>query len=263
MCGMNKKILIIVLLVILLSVVFWFIWEDLKTENDNIISSGEQTVGGVTYGIATTTFDIDISVEDNVLFKKTALEIADMPIIFSVQTTKENKEKNSKRIEEINNQIKEDYQHLDLLLEAGSLRQVVGDYEGAVRTWEFASAVFPKNYTSFQNTGFVYGFYLKDYDKSEENYLKSLENDPTNIQVYLDLVDIYTFSNQMEKIPVFLKTSLKNIGHSNQLFLKASLAKYYVDIKDNTNAIKYYEEVLAGDPSNEDIKQEIERLKTL
>jgi tetratricopeptide (TPR) repeat protein len=91
----------------------------------------------------------------------------------------------------------------------------------------------------------------------------SLQNDPTNVQVYLDLVDIYNFSGQAEKIPVFLKANLKSAGNVNQAVLKTLLAKYYADAKDNVSAIKYYEEVLVIDPANTAIKQEIERLRSL
>jgi tetratricopeptide (TPR) repeat protein len=263
---MNKKILVMSsVAVILIAVAGYWIYKDMSSSKPGNIVTEEpsETIGGITYEVSTTTPNTNISVEENAQFKKTASEIADMPIVFSVQMTEANKAKKIKAIEEVSAKIKADYNHLDLLLEDGILRQSIGDYAGAVKIWNFAGEVFPKNYASFQDAGFVQGFYLKDYKASEENYLKSLENDPTNIQIYLDLVDIYNFSGQAEKIPSFLKIGLKNAGDLNQAPIKILLAKYYAAIKDNANAIKYYEEVLSVDPSNTEVSQEIERLKSL
>lgn len=264
---MNKKTSIIVsVIIILIAVASYWTYKDFfafKPENVGVKDTGEQTIGGVSYEVVEVNSGADVSAEDNIQFKKMALEIASMPIVFSIEMSEVSKEKAKKAIEELNKQISEDYYRLDLLLDLGIKRQFAGDYIGTVKVLEFAGLVFPKNYISFQNLGFVQGFYLKDYKKSEENYLKSLENDPTNTQVYLDLVDIYNFSGQAEKIPEFLKSSLKNAGNANEAQLKVLLAKYYADIKDDANAIKYYEEVLAIDPTNTAIKQEVERLRAL
>jgi len=260
-----KKYIFIIILVILISAASYWAYKDffaLKAENIGAEDTS-QTVGGINYEVVEVVPGTNISIEDDDRFKKIVSEIVSMPIIFSSETSESNKEKNKTAIEELNKQISEDYGRLDLLLGLGLKRQSIGDYAGAVKILEFAGLVFPKNYISFQNAGFAYGFYLKDYKLSEENYLRSLENDPTNTQVYLDLVDIYNFSGQAEKIPEFLKTSLKDAGNANEAQLKALLAKYYADIKDNVNAIKYYEEVLAVDPSNVGIQQEIERLRSL
>lgn len=264
---MNKKILTIisVIIVLIAAVASYWTYKDFfafKPENIGAENTS-QAVSGINYEVVEIGSDTNVTAEADSQFKKTALEIAAMPIVFSIGKTEANKEKIQKEIEELNKQIGEDYNHLDLLIELGLKRQSIGDYVGAVKTWEFAGLIFSKNYISFQNLGFAYGFYLKDYGKSEENYLKSLENDPTNTQVYLDLVDIYNFSGQAEKIPEFLKTSLKVAGNVNEIQLKILLAKYYADIKDNANAIKYYGEVIVIDPSNTVIKQEIERLKSL
>lgn len=263
---MNKKILIMSsVAVILIAGAGYWVYKDffaLKAENIGAEDTGK-TIGGVNYEIVEVKPDETISAEADDQFKKTALEITNMPVVFSSEVSEASKEKIKTAIEELNKQIGEEYSHLDLLLELGIKRQSVGDYVGAAKTWEFAGLVFPKNYITFQNLGFVYGFYLKDYVLSEKNYLKSLENDPTNTQVYLDLVDIYNFSGQAEKIPEFLKSGFKNAGDANEAQLKALLAKYYADNKDNANAVKYYEEVLVVDPSNTTIKQEIERLRAL
>ncbi|MDO8443252.1 MAG: hypothetical protein Q7S81_03305 [bacterium] len=260
-----KKTIFIVLTIILVSAASYWVYKDffaLKPENIGVEDTS-QTVGGINYEVVEVGSDTNVTAEADSQFKKTALEIVAMPIVFSVEKSEANKEKIQKEIEELNKQISENYNHLDLLIDLGLKRQSIGDYAGAVKVWEFAGIVFPKNYITFQNLGFAYGFYLKDYKLSEKNYLISLENDPTNTQVYLDLVDIYNFSGQAEKIPEFLKTSLKNAGNVNEAQLKVLLAKYYADIKDNANAIKYYEEALVIDPSNTVIKQEIERLKSL
>ena len=49
----------------------------------------------------------------------------------------------------------------------------------------------PDDFVAYHNLGDLYGFYVKDYPKSEDNYLKSIKNNPANIQAYLDLAVIY------------------------------------------------------------------------
>lgn len=263
---MTKKLsLTISALIVLIAAASYWAYTDFFTMKAENIGTEDtsQTIGGVNYEVVEVVPGTNISIEDDDKFKKTVLEIVGMPIVFSIEMPEANKEKIKTAIEELNNQISEDYNHLDLLLELGLKRQSIGDYVGAVKVWEFAGLVFPKNYITFQDLGFVYGFYLKNYTASEKNYLISLENDPTNTQIYLDMVDIYNFSGQTEKTPTFLKTGLKIAGDANQIALKTLLARYYSDIKDNINAIKYYEDILVVDPSNTAIEQEIERLKAL
>ena len=127
--------------------------------------------------------------------------------------------------------------------------------------------VRPKNSLSFHNLGDLYGFYLKDSSKSELNYLQSIRNDPMNVDAYLNLTDLYWYSGGEEgkkAIPEFLLHAIKNNANSeSKLPLVGRLAKYYEDIKDFPNAIKYYQQILDADPGNSAIHEEIERLRRM
>ncbi len=65
------------------------------------------------------------------------------------------------------------------------------DYAAAVEVWTYVGRVFPTNYVSFGNLGFVYGYYLKDLVKAEQNYLQAIKNGPFQIYVYVQAVEFY------------------------------------------------------------------------
>ncbi len=260
---MIKKIIIVVLAIIVLAGSAWFIYKDLNKNNNVIVPNGEQTTGGISYETASSTQAT--SDKQDLEFKKLALEIAAQRILFKTGISEAKKEEIQKQVQDIYSKIESDYKGLNLWIDLGLLKQSVGDYDGAKEAFEFANKISPKNYVSFQNLGFLYGFYLKNPIESEKNYLKSLENDPSNTQVYLDLADIYfyDYKEKTAEIPDFLLKGIKNVNESEQTLLKARLGKYYAEIKDYPSAIKYYEEVLVGDPSNQGLKDEIGRLKAL
>jgi len=255
---MNKKIFITVFIIMALGAVSglaWLVWKDMGAVPEELTPTNEQNTGGLTYEVVAV--PEAVSSEKDQEYKDLANEIASQPI-------KTDNAKTKASIEDICSKIKENYTDLSLWIDLGLFRQSIGDYTGAKEALEFANMVFPKNYVSFQNLGFLYGFYLKDPVQSEKYYMKSLENDPTNAQVYLDLADVYfNYKVNADKIPAFLLGGVKTTNESDKLLLKARLARYYEETKDYANAIKYYEEVLAVDPSNAGIEQEIDRLKTL
>jgi len=262
---MNKKLLIIIssiAAIAAISAAAWFVWKDLGVGSENPIPSNGGSVGGVDYEATTT--PNTIGAEKDVEYKSLAAKIASQPIIFKTGVSESSQAKTRASIEDLYGRIKADYNNLGLWIDLGLLRQTAGDYSGAKEAFEFANEVFPKNYVSFQDLGFLYGFYLQNPVESEKYYLKSLENDPTNAQVYLDLTDVYfNFKTGVAKIPEFLSEAMKTVSDSDKLLLMARLGRYYEEIKDYANAIKQYEEILAKDPSNTGLKAEVERLKAL
>lgn len=69
--------------------------------------------------------------------------------------------------------------------------KIAGDYEGARDILEFLSIVSPQNSVSFRNLGDLYGYYLTDKQKAEENLLKAIEISPSEIEYYIKTMEFY------------------------------------------------------------------------
>ena len=146
-------------------------------------------------------------------------------------------------------------------LQYGILLKSVGDYEGARDAWEYASSIRPQNSISFHNLGDLYHHNLKDYKKSEENYLMALENKPAQTFTCQNLYELYRYSYE-EKNDMADDILLKCLeSNPEEVYFMILLGSYYEDTGNISGAIFYYEQALEIDPANETLKQDIENLK--
>jgi tetratricopeptide (TPR) repeat protein len=182
-------------------------------------------------------------------------------IVFSASVAESRKKEITENIDKVRAELKNDYDTLEKWLELGLQYKQAGDYEGAKDAWEFASLIRPKNSVSFHNLGDLYHLYLKDFQKSEENFLKAIENNPEQVFTYQNLYELYYYSYK-EKAHLAEKTLVDGIA-KNQLnpYLKVLLGKYYEEKGNKTGALKYYEEALRLDPKNDALRQSVENLK--
>jgi len=81
--------------------------------------------------------------------------------------------------------IKENPEYFNGMIQLGTLKKAIGDFEGARDIWEYASLKRPQNSVSFVNLGELYWRYLRQYDKAEMNFKTSIKNDPNNPGVYV------------------------------------------------------------------------------
>lgn len=142
----------------------------------------------------------------------------------------------------------------------GSIKKFFNDYEGAKDVWEYAGILYPGNALSFANLGYLYGFYLGDAVKAEDNFRRAIGNDPYQPSYYIGLADLYrqAYASKKSEAAKVLLEGMSMIGDAN---LALNLATFYRDEGDKTNAVKYYEEVLKLAPEQAGIREEIERLK--
>lgn len=94
------------------------------------------------------------------------------------------REQTEERIIELSALLKENPDQFNEWIELGQLRKLIEDYEGAILAWDYAGLVIPTNAISYANIGDIYGYYLKDNEKAEENFAKAIENKPLFIQYY-------------------------------------------------------------------------------
>lgn len=74
----------------------------------------------------------------------------------------------------------------------GNIRHTAGDYKGAETVWTYAGVLYPKSPVPFDNLGWLYLDFLKDYPKSEANFTRAIANDSHDINAYEQLFSLYT-----------------------------------------------------------------------
>jgi len=184
----------------------------------------------------------------------------DSPIVFYNDFPPEAEELIIKNIETLRSELKENHDLFSSWLSLGILWKQVGDYDRAREVWEYTSAIRPSNNISFLNLGDLYHFYLKDFSKSEESFRTAIANDPTYIQAYTMLHELYRYSYRQNTT---LAVDILNdalIQSPNNVNIFSTFALYYQEKGDVANTRKYL--VLArdaaesdGDPARADLFQ--------
>ena len=148
--------------------------------------------------------------------KVNAMEIIARPVVNKANLSATELAAITKNIENTNKEIRANY-NLDLpWLALSAYRTLLKDYDGAIEALKFLTVIRPKGHVAFHNLGVIYGYELRDYPKSEENFLRSIKNDPTNIDAYSQLATIYK-AYAPEKIVPFLQSGIVVNPQNQQL----------------------------------------------
>ncbi len=149
---------------------------------------------------------------------------------------------------------------LDGWLRVGVLKKFFNNYLGARDAWEYAKIVAPEGHIAYYNLGNLYGAYLNDFSRAEENYLEAVRLSRLPY-LYLNLADFYRvfYKEKSGLAETVLLEGIKN--NPDDSGLKLALANYYRDAGKTAEAIKYYEEVLKIEPANADVQKELEKIK--
>lgn len=147
-------------------------------------------------------------------------------------------------------------------IDAGVVKKVIGDYEGARDAWEYASIIRPLNYVSFKNLGELYWHYLPDLPRSEENFRTAIKNDPSVFDAYISLSDLYRYSYK-EKEGLADDVLLEGLDKNPKLGrdFTAYIARYYKETGNILKAIDFYTRLSMIEPENQDVKEELAKLK--
>lgn len=117
-----------------------------------------------------------------------------------------------------------------------------------------------KSSVAIHNLGNVYKD-MGEFKKAEDAYLKTLEVDPSDIQAYLSLFEMYKLAWNGKKYNPELILLAGIAAMPDDSTLLANLANYYKEIGDKQKAMEYFEKTIQLNPSNEAAKKEIEELK--
>lgn len=149
---------------------------------------------------------------------------------------------------------------LDPWLQAGVIKKVIGDFEGARDAWEYASLIRPRNFVSFKNLGELYWHYLPDYPRAEVNLFRAIENEPAFVDSYISLSDMYRYSWK-EKADLADDILLQGIEKNPESTdLMRHLGRYYKETGERDRAIEYYRKILEIKPDDELVRDELRTL---
>jgi len=142
------------------------------------------------------------------------------------------------------------------LIKIGQVKELAGDYDGAVQALIWASELQPKSYVVNGNLAHLYFRQYQDFAKAEEHYLKAIEPDGMQIaNYYLDLHEIYRYfyktdTNLVEDI---LKQGIERLPEETDLM--AILAHYYKSSERYDEAREYYQMMLEVNPDSQVAKE--------
>ena len=211
-----KKILLFIILFLAVGGVGWYVWRDKGA------SWQEKSV------VAGDLPELPLApvVDAPQDLKSRAMAIIARPILVKNELSVSAKENAIAKLKEIAELIKQDYNTIYPWFDLGAYRKLIGDYDGAIEAWNFAITAWPKDFVAYHNLGGLYGFTLKNYPKSEEYFLKSIEVNPGNISGYLELADLYeyAYAAKADQAEVILLKGLENNpGEAN---LTTALSSY-------------------------------------
>jgi len=123
----------------------------------------------------------------------------------------------------------------------GALYKMNGDYKNAAIMWEYVSAIYPKNITSFANLGDLYTNFLKDYPKAVTVFTQEIKNSPANLDAYKSLFQIYTttsYTGEAGAAEKILKEGITANPKATELHI--TLARYYRSLGRSADAKAQY-----------------------
>ncbi len=112
------------------------------------------------------------------------------------------------------------------------------DFEGARLVWEFLTKGVPPpaNAVAYENLGKLYHFDLKEYPKAEANFTAAMKANPTSIDPYMELYELYLYSYKKETtaaVDILTEAAMKFPENSDPYYV---LGTYYRDKGDATDA---------------------------
>lgn len=125
----------------------------------------------------------------------------------------------------------------------GSMRQMLGDYEGALSAYRQSIILQSNNVLGYRNMAEVYKNNLQDYEKAEEYYKLALENNAIDSEIYVSLALVQQFKlNNPEAAENTLLNGLNRVADKRDMLLR--LINLYKTTNQSDKQIKM-EELLA------------------
>lgn len=197
-----SKIIGIVIVVIIAVATGWFIYSDIKSSTpseDAVLQQDNKIMTKNGIGLTLSDGDInDVEVKqisdntiDNIAKQELIHPVLDRAIVFQDSFPEDARAIIRNNIAILTKQLKTDPTSFNNWLDLAIQYKIIEDYEGARDVWEFLNILFPGNSISFRNLADLYGYYLDNQQKAEENFLKAIEISPDEIEYYIKTMEFY------------------------------------------------------------------------
>lgn len=134
------------------------------------------------------------------------------------------------------------------------------DYDEAIKMYQQANEVSPKNTLAWGNLAFLF-FDLGRFDEAEACYLQAIKNKPTEVGFYIDLSQMYyeKMDKPQEAKDILLQGLSYDLNKKSGTLMSA-LANYYEIERNYSEALKWYQKMLEVNPDNDAVKGKVEEL---
>ena len=147
---MRNKIIFTVLILVLAGGTGYFIWHDLNNSQMSEIrlpTINSKNVCGTSASSTECAGQPEGKLKVSVEPVKTP--DLDRKIVISADLPEKAKEIAREKIKKLSEELKNNHNLFDSWLQLGIYRKIIGDYEGASESWEYAGKIRPQNSTSF------------------------------------------------------------------------------------------------------------------
>lgn len=245
---MSKKALISSIFVLIIVAALSSIYFIFKNKEDGIPSVPTDSTSGASVDVGAVKIDATSaagSVEP--------VDIKDLPqapslnhaIAYSSSIGAQMRTQIERNVKDVVAVLKDSPYSLEAWLGLGVLYKQAGDYRAAEEAWKYANALSPGNIVSFNNLGDLYHYYLKEYPKAEDMFLKAIKNDKKYTLSYMNLFDLYRYSYKTDTTRAADALKQGIAANPENIDLVIALAAYYKEKGDKTNARTYYTQALA------------------
>lgn len=149
-------------------------------------------------------------------------------------------------------QLAKNTNQMDLWLSLGALRKIAGDYAGAIEDWNFVAADGSSiSYIAYGNLADLYSNFVKDYPKAEASYLAAIKLEPTYVDFYRGLYQLYAgvYKQGTSAAEDILKKGIAK--NPNSVDLQVMLAQYYLSVGRTADAKAQYDVAIANAKAQE------------
>ncbi len=258
---MKRLIIIVVVILLLAGGVYYFFWG--RNGNNSALTSEErQSLEDIINATSTVPGEAKPIIKqiDYLPYKgQDIAEVGDDPIMgkFPEAVVKQYREE----LERLKGVLIKDPTDTAAWIKVGLLKKIFNNYIGARDAWEYAVEEFvPNEATTLAGLADLYGFYLKDFEQAEEYFRRAITADKNQTSVYVNAADFYrnVYTEKKGEAEKIILEGLNSLPNDESLLIY--LASYYRDEGNKEKAVEYYEKVLAIEPGNEAVREEIGRL---
>ncbi|TSC83080.1 MAG: hypothetical protein G01um101419_280 [Parcubacteria group bacterium Gr01-1014_19] len=132
-------------------------------------------------------------------------------------------------------------------LKISEIKKFFNNYKGSVDALEYIKLTSPDDFLVNLNLGNLYGFYLKDYKRAEQNFANAMNHSGGDqlVAAISALADLYKdfYKEKYDQVDDLLLIGIEAIPSDVNLVMK--LAFYYKEVNNKEGAIQSFERLLS------------------